>query len=130
MSAPPVIPRLDGKAVHRNAFYPQLQITPQHRETSLKTPKNPTVKTELPPKIYTPEIDYSQRRRVMSCLGPKVTQLRRPNIPLEEGIQPPMGIARGQHKGLSYDSERHPINGKISMLQPHPYVAGAAHPFN
>ena len=71
--------------------------------------------TKAPP-ILNSAIDYSTRNGVLPCRGITNHILRSPNpIPASNAYQAPMGIGRGQDKGLAYSS-RHPLNLPIMPI--------------
>ena len=69
------------------------------------------VKYEKAPNIMSSVIDYSTRNGVLPCKGITRHVLRQDNpVPASNAYQAPMGVARGQEKGLQYSV---PLNNPI-----------------
>jgi len=67
------------------------------------------------PDVFQYPIDYSTRRGVVSCKVINLLAIRKGKGSQTSGYIAPEGIARGQQKGLAYNSN-HPLNAPIMKM--------------
>jgi hypothetical protein len=67
------------------------------------------------PNVFQYPIDYSTRRGVVSCKVINLLAIRKGKGSQMTGYIAPEGIARGQQKGLAYNSN-HPLNAPILKM--------------
>jgi hypothetical protein len=67
------------------------------------------------PNVFPYPIDYSTRRGVISCRVININNIRKGKGSQTSGYQAPMGVARGQSKGLAYNLN-HPLDAPIMKM--------------
>lgn len=76
-----------------------------------RNPALGTVKYQIAPPLLNPALDYSTRDGVLPCYGITHHVLRQDNpVPASNAYQAPMGVGRGQERGLQYSV---PLNNPI-----------------